>query len=160
MLKLRTATPEDAPLILQFIRDLAEYEKDPKAAVATEEDILRHAFSEHPLIHVVLADWDGQPAGFALYFFNFSTWQGKPGLYLEDLFVRPSFRGFGIGKALLKRLARIAVDSGCTRYVWQVLDWNEPSIKFYEAMGARQLKNWITCRVDGEALKRLAEGAP
>ncbi len=160
MLKLRPATPEDAPLILQFIRDLAEYEKDPKAAVATEEDILRHAFSEHPLIHVVLADWDGQPAGFALYFFNFSTWQGKPGLYLEDLFVRPAFRGFGIGKALLKRLARIAVDSGCTRYVWQVLDWNEPSIKFYEAMGARQLKNWITCRVDGEALKRLADGAP
>lgn len=160
MLKLRPATPEDAPLILQFIRDLAEYEKDPKAAVATEADILRHAFSEHPLIHVVLADWDDQPAGFALYFFNFSTWQGKPGLYLEDLFVRPAFRGFGIGKALLKRLARIAVDSGCTRYVWQVLDWNEPSIKFYEAMGARQLKNWITCRVDGEALKRLAEGAP
>lgn len=160
MLTLRTATPEDAPLILQFIRDLAEYEKDPKAAVATEEDILRHAFSENPLIHVVLADWDGQPAGFALYFFNFSTWQGKPGLYLEDLFVRPAFRGLGIGKALLKRLARIAVDSGCTRYVWQVLDWNEPSIKFYEAMGARQLKNWITCRVDGEALKRLADGAP
>lgn len=160
MLSLRPATPEDAPLILQFIRDLAEYEKDPKAAVATEDDILRHAFSEHPLIHVVLADWDGQPAGFALYFFNFSTWQGKPGLYLEDLFVRPAFRGVGIGKALLKRLARIAVDSGCTRYVWQVLDWNEPSIKFYEAMGARQLKNWITCRVDGEALKRLAEDAP
>ncbi len=160
MLKLRAATPEDTPLILQFIRDLAEYEKDPKAAVATEEDILRHAFSEHPLIHVVLADWDDQPAGFALYFFNFSTWQGKPGLYLEDLFVRPAYRGKGIGKALLKRLARIAVDSGCTRYVWQVLDWNEPSIQFYEAMGARQLKNWITCRVDGEALKRLAEGAP
>lgn len=160
MLKLRSATPEDAPLILQYIRDLAEYEKDPEAAVATEADILHHAFSEHPLIHVVLAEWEDQPAGFALYFFNFSTWQGKPGLYLEDLFVRPAFRGFGIGKALLKHLARIAVDSGCTRYVWQVLDWNEPSIKFYEAMGARQLKNWITCRVDGEALSRMAEGAP
>ena len=159
MLKLRPATPEDAPLILQFIRELAEYERDPDAAVATEADILRHAFSEHPLIHVVLAEWEGQPAGFALYFFNFSTWQGKPGLYLEDLFVRPSFRGFGIGKALLKHLARIAVDRGCTRYVWQVLDWNEPSIKFYEAMGARQMKNWITCRVDGEALARMAEGA-
>jgi len=159
MLKLRPATPEDAPLILQFIRELAEYEREPNAAVATEADILRHAFSEHPLIHVVLAEWEGQPAGFALYFFNFSTWQGKPGLYLEDLFVRPSFRGFGIGKALLKHLARIAVDRGCTRYVWQVLDWNEPSIKFYEAMGARQMKNWITCRVDGEALARMAEGA-
>ncbi len=160
MLKLRPATPEDAPLILQFIRELAEYERDPNAAVATEADILRHAFSEHPLIHVVLAEWEGRPAGFALYFFNFSTWQGKPGLYLEDLFVRPSFRGFGIGKALLKHLARIAVERGCTRYVWQVLDWNEPSIKFYEAMGARQMKNWITCRVDGEALARMAEGAP
>jgi GNAT superfamily N-acetyltransferase len=160
MLKLRPATPEDAPLILQYIRELAEYERDPKAAVATEADILRHAFSEHPLIHVVLAEWEGQPAGFALYFFNFSTWQGKPGLYLEDLFVRPSFRGFGIGKALLKHLARIAVDRGCTRYVWQVLDWNEPSIKFYEAQGARLMKDWITCRVDGEALVRMAEGAP
>ena len=159
MLKLRPATPEDAPLILQFIRELAEYERDPKAAVATEADILRHAFSEYPLIHVVLAEWEGRPAGFALYFFNFSTWQGKPGLYLEDLFVRPALRGFGIGKALLKHLARIAVDRGCTRYVWQVLDWNEPSIKFYEAMGARQMKNWITCRVDGEALARMAEGA-
>lgn len=160
MLKLRPATPEDVSLILQYIRELAEYERDPQAAVATEEDILRHAFSEHPLIQVELAEWEGQPAGFALYFFNFSTWQGKPGLYLEDLFVRPSFRGFGIGKALLKRLARIAVEHGCTRYVWQVLDWNEPSIRFYEAMGARQMKNWITCRVDGEALTRMAEGAP
>lgn len=160
MLKLRPATPEDAPLILQYIRELAEYERDPKAAVATEADILRHAFSEHPLIHVVLAEWEGRPAGFALYFFNFSTWQGKPGLYLEDLFVRPSFRGFGIGKALLKHLARIAVDRGCTRYVWQVLDWNEPSIKFYEAQGARLMKDWITCRVDGEALVRMAEGTP
>ena len=159
MMKLRPATPEDTPLILQFIRELAEYERDPKAAVATEADILRHAFSEHPLIHVVLAEWEDQPAGFALYFFNFSTWQGKPGLYLEDLFVRPSLRGFGIGKALLKHLARIAVERGCTRYVWQVLDWNEPSIQFYEAMGARQMKNWITCRVDGEALTRMAEGA-
>jgi diamine N-acetyltransferase len=160
MLKLRPATPEDAPLILQYIRELAEYERDPKAAVATEEDIRRYAFSEHPLIHVVLAEWEDQPAGFALYFYNFSTWQGKPGLYLEDLFVRPSFRGFGIGKALLKHLARIAVEAGCTRYAWQVLDWNEPSIKFYEAMGARQMKNWISCRVDGDALTRLAEGAP
>ena len=160
MLKLRPATPKDTPQILQFIRELAEYERDPKAAVATEEDILRYAFSEHPLIHVVLAEWEDKPAGFALYFFNFSTWQGKPGLYLEDLFVKPCFRGFGIGKALLKHLARIAVERGCSRYVWQVLDWNEPSIRFYEAMGARQMKNWITCRVDGEALTRMAEGAP
>ena len=160
MLKLRPAVPEDAPQILQFIRELAEYERDPQAAVATEADILRHAFSDHPLIHVVMAGWNGEPAGFALYFFNFSTWQGKPGLYLEDLFVRPALRGHGIGKALLKRLARIAVDHGCTRYVWQVLDWNEPSIRFYEAMGARQMKGWITCRVEGEAIAKLAEGAP
>ncbi len=159
MLKLRPAVPEDAPLILAYIRELADYERDPQAAVATEADILRHAFSEHPLIHVALAEWAGQDAGFALYFFNFSTWQGKPGIYLEDLFVRPAFRGHGVGKALLKHLARIAVEQGCTRYVWQVLDWNEPSIHFYEAMGARLMKDWITCRVDGKALEKLAEGA-
>ena len=160
MLKLRLAVPEDAALILAYIRELAEYERDPEAAVATEEDILRHAFTEHPLIHVVMAEWGGQPAGFALYFFNFSTWQGKAGVYLEDLFVRPAFRGKGLGKALFMHLARVAVERGCTRYVWQVLDWNEPSIRFYEGMGAEQMKSWITCRVEGEALIKLAEGAP
>ena len=160
MLTLRDALPADAPLILAYIRELAEYERAPEKAVASEADILKHGFGENPLIHMVLAEWEGRPAGFALWFLNFSTWEGKPGLYLEDLFVRPEFRGHGIGKALLKRLARIAVDRGCCRYQWQVLDWNTPAIEFYEAKGAQVLREWLTCRVEGEALEKLAEGAP
>lgn len=160
MLELRDARPEDAPLVLGFIRELALYERAPEKVLATEEDILRHAFSERPLIHVVMAEFDGRPAGFALYFFNFSTWEGKPGLYLEDLYVRREFRGQGIGKALLKRLAAIAVAEGCTRYVWQVLDWNTPSIDFYRAMGAQFMTDWLTCRVEGDALARLAADEP
>ncbi len=160
MLTVRQATPADIPLILAYIRELADYERAPEKAVATAGDIHRHMFGESPLIHCELAQWEGRDAGFALYFFNFSTWEGKPGLYREDLFVRPEFRGCGIGKALLQRLARIAVDTGCTRYVWQVLDWNTPSIRFYEAMGARVMHDWLTCRVEGEALRKLADGAP
>ena len=159
MLTLRPAVPDDASLILQFIRELAEYEREPDAAVATEADILRYAFSEHPLVKVVMADWEGQPAGFALWFLNFSTWEGKPGVYLEDLFVRPAFRGHGIGKALLQHLAALAVREGWTRFVWQVLDWNTPSIEFYEAHGAKVLREWLPCRVSGTALRRMA-GAP
>jgi GNAT superfamily N-acetyltransferase len=157
MLTLRPAVPADARLILQYIRELAEYEREPEAAVATEADIHRHAFSEHPLVKVTLAEWEGQPAGFALWFLNFSTWEGKPGLYLEDLFVRPAFRGLGIGKALLQHLAALAVKEGWTRFVWQVLDWNTPAIEFYEAQGARILRPWLTCRVEGGALQKLAE---
>ena len=156
MLTLRPAVPADAPLILQFIRELAEYEREPDAAVATEADIQRYVFSEHPLVKVVMADWEGQPAGFALWFLNFSTWEGKPGIYLEDLFVRPAFRGHGIGKALLQHLAALAVQEGWTRFVWQVLDWNTPFIEFYEAHGAKVMREWLTCRVSGEALERLA----
>ena len=159
MLTLRPAVPDDAPLILQFIRELAEYEREPDAAVATEADIQRYVFSEHPLVKVVMADWEGQPAGFALWFLNFSTWEGKPGIYLEDLFVRPAFRGHGIGKALLQHLAALAVKEGWTRFVWQVLDWNTPSIEFYEAHGAKVLREWLPCRVSGPALRRMA-GAP
>lgn len=157
MLTLRPAVPADAAQILRYIAELADYERAPEKAVATEADLLRHAFGEHPLIHAVMAEWDGKPAGFALYFFNFSTWEGKPVLYLEDLFVRPEFRGFGIGKTLLKQLAKVALERGCSRYVWQVLDWNTPSIEFYEAMGAQVLREWLTCRVEGEALAKLAE---
>jgi GNAT superfamily N-acetyltransferase len=160
MLTLRDAVPADAPLILAYIRELADYERAPEKAVATEADILRHGFGENPLIHMIMAEWEGRPAGFALWFFNFSTWEGKPGLYLEDLFIRPAFRGHGIGKALLKRLARIALERGCSRYVWQVLDWNTPSLDFYEAHGAQVLREWLTCRVEGAALEKLAEGAP
>jgi GNAT superfamily N-acetyltransferase len=105
----------------------------------------------------VMAEWDGKPVGFAIWYYNFSSWEGKPGLYLEDLWVRPEFRGHGIGKALLKHLAAIAVREGCTRYVWQVLDWNTPAISFYESMGATVMKEWLTCRVQGEALQKLAE---
>ncbi len=160
MLTIREATPADIPLILAYIAELADYERAPEKAVARAEDLQRYMFGPQPLIFCELARWDGEDAGFALYFFNFSTWEGKPGLYLEDLFVRPAFRKHGIGKALLKRLARIAVEHDCTRYVWQVLDWNTPSIDFYKAMGAKVMHDWLTCRVEGEALHRLAEGAP
>jgi len=156
MLTLRPAVPADASLILAYIRELADYEREPEAAVATEADLQRHLFSEPPLVRVTLAEWQGEPAGFALWFLNFSTWEGKPGIYLEDLFVRPAFRGHGIGKGLLRHLAATAVEQGWTRFAWQVLDWNTPAIEFYEAQGARILRPWLNCRVEGEALRRLA----
>ena len=160
MLKLRTAVPADVPLILDYIRELAEYERAPEKVVARAEDLARHLFGERPLAFAVMAEHDGADAGWALWFYNFSTWEGRPGLYLEDLYVRPQFRGHGIGKALLKYLAAVAIENGCARYVWQVLDWNTPSLEFYKAMGATVLEEWLTCRVEGEALARLAEGAP
>lgn len=156
MLKIRPATPADVPLILDFIRELAEYEREPQAAVATQADLLRDGFGPEPKFRVDIAEWSGEPAGFALYFWNYSTWQGKPGLYLEDLFVRPHFRGKGIGKALLVHLARVAVKNNCGRLVWQVLDWNTPSIEFYNSLGAETMKEWLTMRVTGESLVRLA----
>ncbi len=156
MLRIRQADGSDVPLILQFIRELAEYEKLSHEMVATPEDLLRDGFSDRPYFQVVIAEWDDEPAGFALYFYNYSTFQGRPGLYLEDLFVRPSYRGKGIGKALLVHLARVAAEQNCGRYQWQVLDWNTPSIKFYESLGAQMMKQWLTMRVTGEALARLA----
>jgi GNAT superfamily N-acetyltransferase len=156
MLNIRPATEQDVPLILQFIRDLAEYEREPQAAVATAHDLLRDGFSADPKFRVVIAEWDQQPAGFALFFYNYSTWQGRPGLYLEDLFVKPQFRGLGIGKALLVHLAQIAARENCGRFQWQVLDWNTPAIEFYESLGARTLKEWLTMRMEGQALERLA----
>ena len=156
MLTLRPAVPADAPLIIDFIRELATFERDLDAVAATEADIIRHAFGEHPLVKVTIADWDGRPAGFALWYLNFSTWEGKPGIYLEDLFVRPAFRRLGIGRALLRHLAATAAENGWTRFVWQVLDWNTPAIEFYETLGARQMRSWITCRVEGDAIRRLA----
>lgn len=157
MLELRPAASEDVPLILDYIKELADYERAPEKAVARPEDLRRHLFGEKPLAFAVMAEWDGLPAGWALWFYNFSTWEGKPGLYLEDLYVRPAFRSKGIGKALLRHLAGVAVEQGCTRYVWQVLDWNAPSIAFYQAMGAQILPEWLTCRVEGDALKAMAE---
>ncbi len=156
MLSIRLATPNDVPLILEFIRELAEYERDPKAAVATPEDILRDGFCAEPKFRVSIAEWRGEPAGFAFFFYIYSTWMGKPGLYLEDLFVRPPYRGKGIGKALLVHLAQIAVRENCYGLRWQVLDWNSPSIEFYESLGAKRLDKWIPMRVMGEELKKLA----
>jgi GNAT superfamily N-acetyltransferase len=157
MLTLRPATREDVPLLLQLIRDLASYEREPHAVVATEASLLRDGFGPEPRYHAIIAEWDSVPAGFALWFFNYSTWLGKPGIYLEDLFVRPALRGKGIGKALLCELAAIAVREGCGRFQWQVLDWNEPSIRFYEGLGAKVMKEWIMLRVQGDdALRAMA----
>jgi GNAT superfamily N-acetyltransferase len=156
MLNIRDASVGDVPLILQFIRDLAEYEKEPQSAVATAEDLKRDGFGANPKFRVVLAEWDGAPAGFAFYFFHYSTWRGQPTLFLEDLFVRPQYRGKGIGKALLVHLARIAVAENCGRFEWQVLDWNTPSIEFYKSLGAETMKEWLTMRLAGEGIARLA----
>ena len=156
MPRLRAATPADVPVILRLVRDLAEYERAPDAVVATEEDFLRHGFGPSPRFSVLLAEEDGQVAGFALWFFTFSTWLGRPGLYLEDLFVRPELRGRGIGKAMMIELARIAVREECGRFEWSVLDWNQPSIDFYHQLGAVMKSQWKGMQVSGEALPALA----
>ncbi len=153
---IRPATAADVPQILAFIQALAAYEREPDAVAATEADLLRDGFGPNPFYFCLIAESDGSPAGFALYFFNYSTWLGRPGLYLEDLFVRPHFRGLGIGKALLQRIAAIAVEKGCPRLQWEVLDWNTPAIDFYSAMGAEFMDTWRNVRVTGEALLRLA----
>ncbi len=155
---IRPATAADVPRILGFIRALAAYERAPDAVVATEEGLLHDGFGPHPYYECLIAEYDGKPAGFALYFYNYSTWMGRPGIYLEDLFVQPELRGHGIGKALLQRVAAVAVEKGCERLQWEVLDWNTPAIDFYAAMGAEFLDEWRNVRVGGEALKRLADG--
>jgi GNAT superfamily N-acetyltransferase len=157
MLSIRKASKEDAPLILDFIRRLAEYEREPDAVVATETDLLRDGFGPEPKYRCIIAEWNGQPAGFAFFFYNYSTWRGHPGLYLEDLFVLPELRGHGIGKALLQELAKIAVKEQCYGIRWMVLEWNEPAIKFYESLGAEILGEWETMLLTGPALKRLAD---
>jgi GNAT superfamily N-acetyltransferase len=153
---IRWATPDDIPLILEFIRALATFERAPDAVTATAEGLHRDGFGPNPFYYCLIAEHGGRPAGFAFYFFNYSTWKGRPGIYLEDLFVHPEFRGFGIGKALLKKVAAIAVEKGCQRMQWEVLDWNTPAIDFYRAMGAEFLDEWRNVRLDGEALVRLA----
>ena len=159
VLNIRPATRDDAPLIVEFIRGLAEYEREPTAVVTTEADIIRDGFSGNPRFYCVIAEWDGKPAGFAFYFFHYSTWLGRPGLYLEDLFVEPELRGKGIGKALLINLAQIAVREHCYAMRWQVLDWNQPAIDFYEKLGAQVRKAWLDVRLSGEALEKLARSA-
>jgi len=156
---IRPAIEADVTQILAFIRALAAYERAPQAAAATEADLRRDGFGPNPFFFCLIAEQDGQPAGFALYFFNYSTWTGRPGLYLEDIFVQPEFRGLGIGKALLKRVAAIAVEKNCPRLQWEVPDWNTPAIDFYRAMGAECLDEWRNVRVSGEALERLANAA-
>jgi GNAT superfamily N-acetyltransferase len=153
---IRPATRADIPQILKFIRALAAYERAPEAVMATEADLERDGFGLNPFYFCLIAEHEGRPAGFAFYFFNYSTWLGRPGLYLEDLFIEPELRGLGIGKALLERVAAIAVEKGCPRLQWAVLDWNTPAIEFYRAMGAEFLDEWRTVRVTGEALEVLA----
>ena len=154
---IRPATRTDVPRILEFIRALAAYERAPDAVKATEESLEREGFGPNPFYFCLLAEHDGQTAGYALYFFSYSTWVG-PGLFLEDLFVEPELRGLGIGKLLLERVAAIAMEKGCARLQWAVLDWNTPAIEFYRSKGAEFLDEWRNVRVTGEALKRLASG--
>lgn len=155
-LHIRAATPEDIPLIRQFILALAEYERLAQEAVVTEEQLQNTLFGPRPYAEVLIAEWSAEPAGFALFFHNYSTFLGKPGIYLEDLFVKPEFRSKGIGKALLRELARLAVERECGRLEWWVLDWNEPSIGFYKSLGAVPMDDWTVFRITGGALAKLA----
>src|ERR1041384_5098264 len=156
-MKIRAATREDVPVILQLIRDLATYERAPDEAIATEEQLLDVLFGERPAAEVALVFEGDQPAGFAVYFHNFSTWLGRPGLYLEDLFVKPELRGKGYGRALLVHLAKIARDRGCGRMEWAVLNWNEPAIKFYRALGATPMHEWTVFRLTRDEIAKLAK---
>jgi GNAT superfamily N-acetyltransferase len=176
MLHIRPATPDDIPQILAFIRELAEYEREPQAAVATHADLLRDGFGPVPRFHCLMAEWSEPastaapqpttsnqqpttllPVGFALYFYNYSTWKGHAGIYLEDLFVRPAFRGRGIGKALFCAVAAIAVAENCPRLEWAVLNWNQLAIDFYNSIGAQPMSEWTTMRLSGDALRQLAQ---
>ncbi len=154
---LRPAEEADLPLILEFIRELADYERLSHEVVADEESLRRHLFGPRPVAEVVLAEVEGEAAGFALFFPNLSTFLGRPGIYLEDLFVRPALRGRGVGQALLSYLARLAVDRGCGRLEWAVLDWNDPAIGFYKSFGARPLEEWRVFRLAGDALREMAD---
>ena len=156
MLRIRNATVNDLALILFFIRQLAEYEREPDAVIATEADLLRDGFGPQPKFRCALAEWEGKPAGFAFFHYNYSTWRGQPGLYLEDLFVLTEMRGKGIGKALLQHLAQVAVEENCYGIRWMVLEWNQPAIQFYDALGAKLLDEWETMLLSGDALKQLA----
>jgi GNAT superfamily N-acetyltransferase len=156
MIAIRPAAPEDVALILDLVRELAIYEREPDAVTATEPMLIRALFGARALAEAVIAEADGVPVGFALYFFKFSTWTGKPSLYLEDLFVRETARGKGAGKALLQHLAGVALDHDCGRFEWSVLDWNTPAIDFYRAMGAQAMDEWTVQRVSGDALVKLA----
>ena len=157
MLVIRKAIPTDVPDVLALVKELAAYEREPDAVIATEADFLRDGFGETPAFHVLVAEDAGRAViGFALYFFSYSTWVGRRCLYLEDLFVQPEHRGKGTGVALMKALAKEAVAKECRRFVWQVLDWNAPAIAFYERLGASVRREWLSVRLEGEALAALA----
>jgi GNAT superfamily N-acetyltransferase len=153
---IQPATPEDVPILFNLVRALADYEKLTHEVTGTPDALHRHLFGPQPYAESVLAWVDGAPVGFALYFYNFSTFLMKPGLYLEDLFVLPAYRRQGIGRAIFRYLANLALQKGCGRFEWSVLDWNEPAIEFYRQQGAVMLEDWRTCRVVGEALLQLA----
>ena len=158
-LTIRPARPGDAALVAQFVRELAEYEKLSHECHTTEAMIDDVLFGENPRVFCDIAEWDGEPAGNAIWFHNFSTFSGRPGIYLEDIFVRPAFRGHGIGKALMVHLAKRCVAENWTRFEWSVLNWNTPSIDFYKSLGAVLKREWTICRVTGDALAQLAERA-
>ena len=159
VITLRPAAMTDIPHILAFIRELGEYEKLAHEVVADETTLATQLFGERPAAEVIIAEVDGEPAGFALFFHNFSTFLGQRGLYLEDLFVRPRFRGLGLGRRLMVHLAKLAVERGCGRFEWSVLDWNEPAIRFYRGLGAIGLEEWTVQRLSGSALQSLAKQA-
>lgn len=169
MFVIRKATRADVPTILKLVKELALYEREPDAVVATEDDFLRDGFGEHPVFEVLIAEAPEEPrtcappgipsgiVGFALYFFTWSTWVGKRCLHLEDLYVKPEVRGRGAGLALMRALAKAAVDAGCGRFIWQVMDWNAPAIRFYENLGAKVMKESIAVRLEGRPLYALAD---
>ena len=158
-LTIRSARPADAALVFALVRELADYEKLTAAMDATEAQIAAALFAPQPRLFCDIAEWDGAPAGFAVWFLNFSTFRGRYGIYLEDIFVRPTFRRRGIGKALLARLAKHCVDEGYTRFEWAVLDWNVPAIEFYRSLGAEVLGDWRICRLSGKPLREFARMA-
>ncbi|MFO0959898.1 MAG: GNAT family N-acetyltransferase [Isosphaeraceae bacterium] len=157
---IRPAQPADVGIIAELILELARYEKLEHEAKATPEILLRHLFGPRPAAEALIAEYGGEPVGFALFFTNFSTFRGQAGIYLEDLFVRPQVRGNGIGKALLRRLAETAVERDCGRLEWAVLDWNAPAIGFYKSLGARPMDEWTVFRLDDDALKMLGMPRP
>lgn len=153
---IRRAAIDDAALILKFVKELAIYEKAEHEVLATEEHIRNTLFGLRSTTHAIICEKETHPVGFAVYFFNYSTWLGKHGLYLEDLFITPTERGSGVGKTLFKHLAQIAVQQRCGRFEWSVLDWNEPAINFYESVGAKPLKEWVMYRLSGQELINFA----
>jgi GNAT superfamily N-acetyltransferase len=156
-IRIEAATPDDIPLIMDLIRELAEYEREPESAQATADQLHAALFGDRPAAEAMIARFDGEPAGWAVWFQTFSTWTGKPGLWLEDLFVRPAYRRAGVGKALLVYLAQVCVERDYGRFEWSVLDWNEPALEFYRSLGAVGMDEWTIHRVTGEALRRLAQ---